>query len=174
MQHKNDNFIENSYDNKTEITWRVSSTKDREINCTQEKLENEIIDAKKWHHQKYQKSKVQKNNSNKNTDNISYTDTDTDNIAFPTKSILHKWPKDTVLIIGDSMISEIDEKRLSSQQNVKMRSFPGASIVDMYNYLKLLLKKVPGTAILHVGTHNCVNESSNKVLNKILSLKQCI
>ena len=72
------------------------------------------------------------------------------------------------------MISEIDEKRLSSKQNVKVRFFPGASIVDMYNYLKPLLKKVPGAVILHVGTHNCVNEPSNKVLNKILSLKQCI
>ena len=45
------------------------------------------------------------------------------------------------------MISGIDEKRLSSKQNVKGRFFPGVSIEDMYNYLEPLLKKVPGTII---------------------------
>ena len=66
------------------------------------------------------------------------------------------------------MISGICEKQLSSKQNVKVRFFPGSSIEDMYDYLKPLLKKVPKTIILHVGTNNCVNESFNIVLDKIL------
>ena len=52
--------------------------------------------------------------------------------------------------------------------------FSGASIKDVYDCLKPLLKKAPGTKILDVGTNNCVTESSNKVLNEIMSLKQNI
>ena len=56
-----------------------------------------------------------------------------------------------------------------------MRFFPGASVEKMHDYLlKPLLKKVPGTIVLHIKTNNCVNESPNNVLNKILSLKECI
>ena len=64
-----------------------SSNKSRKSKCTQEKLENQIIDIRKSHHQKYQKSRVQKNN-NSNTDRgtISYSD----NIAPSNKSNLHK------------------------------------------------------------------------------------
>lgn len=36
------------------------------------------------------------------------------------------------------------------------------------------MKKVSGTIILHVGVNNCVNESSNNVLDKTLSSKKCI
>ena len=144
------------------------SKNSRKNKCTQEKWENEIIDVRKSHYQKYQKSRAHNNNSNIDTDNISYIDTNIDNIAYLDKTNLRKWLKDTVLIGGDSMISEIDEKQLSSKQNVKVRFFPGSSIKDMYDYLKPLLKKVPKTIILHVGTNNCVNESFNIVLDKIL------
>ena len=64
---------------------------------------------------------MQNNNSNKDTDSISYTDTY--NNAFPKKSNLHKLMTDTVLIVGGHVISGIDEKRLSSKQNVKKRFF---------------------------------------------------
>ena len=39
-----------------------------------------------------------------------------------------EWKKGTVLILGDSMISGIDEKRLTSNGSVKVRIFPGSTI----------------------------------------------
>ena len=75
-----------------------SSIKHRKSKCTQEKSENQII-VTISHHQEYQESRIQNNSSNTTTDSISYIDTD--NIASPNKSNLHKWPKDTVLIVGD-------------------------------------------------------------------------
>ena len=72
------------------------------------------------------------------------------------------------------MISGIDKKRLSKKYLVKVRRFPGASVDDMYHYVRPLLQKYPDTIILHVGTHNCVNESSRVVLDKILNLKTFI
>ena len=75
-------------------------------------MENQFIDSRKSHHQKYQKSRVQSNISNTDADSIFYTDTDTDNSASPNKLNLHKWPKYTVLIVGDCMILGMDEKQL--------------------------------------------------------------
>ena len=55
-----------------------------------------------------------------------------------------------------------------------MKSFPGATIEDMYDYIKPLLKKCPKNIILHIGTNNTVNDTSRIVLDKLLSLKAFI
>ena len=52
-----------------------------------------------------------------------------------------------------------------------MKSFPGAKIEDIYDYIKTLLKKCPKNIILHIGTNNTVNDTSRIVLDKLLSLK---
>ena len=45
----------------------------------------------------------------------------------------HPWPKNTILIAGDSMINGINEKRISTNfKSVKVRCFSGATIDDMY------------------------------------------
>ena len=48
------------------------------------------------------------------------------------------------------------------------------TIMIMYDYIKLLLKKCPDNIILHVGTNHAVNESSKVVLGKLLELKKFI
>ena len=40
---------------------------------------------------------------------------------------------------GDSMISGIDEQRLSKKYPVEVRLFPGASAADIHQYLRPLL-----------------------------------
>ena len=99
--NKTDNFIQNSDHNKKEITQRLSTTKNRKSQCAHKKLENQIFEGNKSHHQKYQISGVDNNSFITDADNISYTDTD--NIASPKKWILHREPKNTVLIVGDSI-----------------------------------------------------------------------
>ena len=54
---------------------------------------------------------------------------------------------------------------------MKMESFPGAIIENIYDYIKPLLMKCSKNIILHVGTSNTVNETSTIVLDKLLSLK---
>ena len=51
----------------------------------------------------------------------------------------HAWPPNTVLIAGDSILNCIEENRLKKNLSVKVRSFPGSNIDDMYDYLKPLL-----------------------------------
>ena len=96
-----------------------------------------------------------------------------ENIEISTK----KWRKGTTLIVGDSMLYGINEERLSGkrkQHNIKVRVFPGATVDDMYDFLKPLIGKSPKNIILHVGTNNTSNETSRSVLNKLLALKSFI
>ena len=61
--------------------------------------------------------RVQNNNSNTDSDNISYTVTDTDNIASPSKSNLHKWMKDTHLDHCD-LIRNLNVDGCPTKQNL--------------------------------------------------------
>ena len=84
----------------------------------------------------------------------------------------HKWSKNTTLIAGGSIVSVIEEKRISGQcRKVKVKSFPGAITDDMYDYIKPQLRKCSKNIILNIGTNNTVNEISRTVLDKLLSLK---
>ena len=85
------------------------------------------------------------------------------------------WPPNTVLI-GDSMINQIDEKRLSTstKKTVKVRSFGGAGVKEIYPKLGSLLRKKPSNIILHVGTNDSVNKASETILDDLLKLKHHI
>ena len=86
------------------------------------------------------------------------------------------WPQKTILIVGDSMINQLDEERLSksSKRNVKVRSFGGATIKMMYDRITPLLKKKPETVILHVGTADATYKSSNEIMDDLLKLNYFI
>ena len=64
----------------------------------------------------------QSNNNNKNDD-------------------VHIWPKDAVLVTGDSILNGLEENRMRNIGNhsVKIRAFPGADVLDMYSYITPLL-----------------------------------
>ena len=65
-------------------------------------------------------------------------------------SSIRQWKKGTTLIVGDSMLAGIVEKRISGNKSVKVRLFPSATTHGMYDLLKPLLKKNPENIILHV------------------------
>ena len=67
------------------------------------------------------------------------------------------------------------ERRISKRdRKVKVKNFPGATIDDMYDYIKPLLKGCPDNIVLHVGANNMVNEPSKLVLDKLLNLKKFV
>ena len=82
------------------------------------------------------------------------------------------WPKGTYLIIGDSLLSGVEESRLGKE--IKIRCHPGACLFDMYSYVVPLLEKKPGGIILTVGTNDSVNKCSPQILNELLELKSWI
>ena len=93
----------------------------------QEKLENQIVYARKSHHQKYQESRLQNENLNAAANSV----------PSLINSNSHKWPKDTLFIFGDSTISGINERQLSRKKQVRVRLFLVASLEDMYDYLSI-------------------------------------
>ena len=90
-------------------------------------------------------------------------------------NVIHTWPRKTILIASDSMFSQLDGKRLSKNgHKVKVRPFKGSTINDMYHYLYPLLQKQPEYVILHVGTNDCADYTSDVVLERLLLLKEHI
>ena len=81
-----------------------------------------------------------------------------------------KWRKNTVLIVGDSMLSNINERTLSRKYTIKVRSFPGATVSDMFDYLKPLLKKEPEKILLLIGANDVEHKTAALILAEIKSL----
>ena len=159
----------------------TSNTETRGTITKKGHIDHQIKEVRKQHHQKYKHSKIAIPEKNViPTTSETEIDTKASSSSNPSSVItlnsklqIHKWSGNTILITGDSMISGIDEKRLSKKYPVKVPPFPGASDDDMY-HLRPLLEKCPEPIILHVGTNNCVNESSGVVLDKTLNLKTFI
>ena len=83
----------------------------------------------------------------------------------------HKWSKNTTLTI----VSGIKENRILRQwRKFKVKSFTGATIEDIYDYIRLQLKKRQKNIILHIRTNNNVNKTLRTVLDKFLSLKALV
>ena len=69
------------------------------------------------------------------------------NEAFPME-IKHMWPAGTCAIVEDSIITGIDEKRLSKNRLVKVHDFRGATLADINHQFIPILKKKPDVLML--------------------------
>ena len=85
-----------------------------------------------------------------------------------------EWRKGTTLILGDSTISGLIEKKMSRNRKIKVRYFPGAKIKDMYHYAIPLLEKKPENIILHLGTNDAPYKSDTDILKDLIELKDFI
>lgn len=83
------------------------------------------------------------------------------------------WPKNTTLITGSSIISGLDEQRLKKYK-VKVRSFPGACIDDMFDVLQPLLKKNPTNIIIHISSNDAPQKSAEQIITEITNLRDYI
>ena len=70
------------------------------------------------------------------------------------KEIEHTWPPDTCVLMGNSIITGIDEKRLSKNHFVKLHDFRGATLADINYDVIPILKKKQDVIILHAGTND--------------------
>ena len=60
----------------------------------------------------------------------------------------------------------------STKQNIGVPCFPGATIQDMRDYLKPILRRNPDSIILHVGTNDANHNKAKKIMDDIDSLCQ--
>ena len=90
------------------------------------------------------------------------------------KETKHTWPAGTCVIVGDSTITGIDEKRLSKNRLVKVHDFRGAIVAHINHHIIPILKKKLDVIILHVGTNDSVSRTSREILDDQLQLKSAI
>ena len=90
------------------------------------------------------------------------------------KEIKRTWPSCTFVIVGDSVISRIDEKRLSKNRLIKVHNFRGVTLANINQHIILILKKKPDVTILHVITNDSVSSTSREILDDLLQLNSAI
>ena len=67
------------------------------------------------------------------------------------------WPNGTICIAGDSIVSGLQPDLLSQKRKIKVKSFSGANVRDMYDNIKPILRLKLEYIILHVGTNDALN-----------------
>ena len=85
----------------------------------------------------------------------------------------------SITVIGDSMIKNIDgfkmKQGMESKDRIYVKTFPGAKIECMEDYVKPSLKYNPNVFLLHVGTNDLRSEKSPvDIGNDILTLAKKI
>ena len=91
-------------------------------------------------------------------------------------SLYTQWPVGTVCILGDSMLSNLDERRLGRDDKVKVRFHCGGNLEDMFDHIKAVLRRKHTNIIFHVGTNNTPNQDPRTIrLNRYIEvrLKTC-
>ena len=83
----------------------------------------------------------------------------------------HTWTKGTILIMGDSILSQIREGKLCEKGTIKVRSFPVDKFDNFYHYAIPLINKKPDRVVLHMGANNAPHCTPEKMVDQILELK---
>ena len=86
------------------------------------------------------------------------------------------WPKGSCLMIDDSILEGLDERKMPGKRVVKVGKFPRATTDDTYHYLMSLLQKQPDNVILHVTneTNDASTCNSSEIVENILKLRSFI
>ena len=74
-----------------------------------------------------------------------------------------------VFIIGDSMIKNITDTGISREKIIKMRLHPGATTIDICDYIKPELRQKPDVVIVHCGTNDIPNN-----INTVKKIKKLV
>ena len=85
-----------------------------------------------------------------------------------------KIKKKTVLIVGDSMLNDIEESKLSKTRHIRVQPIPGGKIDDIKENLNDLLHEELQKVIIHVGTNNAMTDTSKEIFEKLISFKHQI
>ena len=77
-----------------------------------------------------------------------------------------------VFVVGDSMLNDISERRITTQHSVKVRNFPGATTERKNEEIDDILQSKPSLIIIHTGTNDLATKT-NPLNNLRKILKKC-
>ena len=72
------------------------------------------------------------------------------------------------------MVLGLKQELPNKKHQVKVRCCRGATVEDMFDYVKPILKRKPDYVVLHVGTNNAKDMTSRNILGKLLQLKTAV
>ena len=58
------------------------------------------------------------------------------------------------LTVGDSILKNLQGRKLSRSSKVKVSSLPGCTTMDMRDHIKPILRRNPDAIVMHVGTNS--------------------
>ena len=70
------------------------------------------------------------------------------------KSVL---TKNSVIIVGDSMVKHVAGPGISKKNNIKIKTNPGAATEDIADYIKSSIRNKPGFLLVHSGANDLTN-----------------
>lgn len=75
-----------------------------------------------------------------------------------------------IYILSDSMLNQIDDKRLSKKCDVKVKCHGGCTIKCIYKHLPEIAISKPNYIIVHVSTNDSTTKTSDEILREINKL----
>ena len=73
------------------------------------------------------------------------------------RKVTKDYPK--IEVIGDSLLNGIEESKLSSKGNIKVRNYPGATTEDLKDHANPTIRKKVDLIIIHAGTNDITKKS---------------
>ena len=110
--------------------------------------------------------------TNQDKTTTSLEDSQTQTIPTNQNKTNIQWPTGTTLVVGDSMLGGIEESRFGPTR--KVRSFPGATIDDIFEYIVPLLRKRPNRLIAHVGSNDAWFSTAKQIADDLHKLQTFI
>ena len=85
--------------------------------------------------------------------------------------------KKKIVIRGDSILNEIQEKGMSKNYRVKVNNFPGGTSATILENIDQLVKSKPDCQIVHAGTNNLANgtnllNQTKKIIKQVKKVSQ--
>ncbi|XP_057290263.1 rho GTPase-activating protein gacU-like [Hydractinia symbiolongicarpus] len=82
--------------------------------------------------------------------------------------------KKHVIIIGDSMVKEINPRGISRYHKVDVRSHSAATTSDLIDHIKPYVRKKPDIIVIHIGTNDLTNKvnTRKKIKNVIAAIRE--
>ena len=129
-------------------------------------LENEQVNVdklgatsnQKTEEDKEQKKKKRKTKAKKKTTNDATSSKPMEGEQAKAKQQEERQPQQqrkTVVVAGDSIIKYVKGWELSNnKQNVAVKSFSGATVEDMKDFLRPTIRRQPDKLVIHVGTND--------------------
>ena len=80
-----------------------------------------------------------------------------------------------IVIIGDSLLNGLEEKRMKRDHDIQIRPHPGASSLDISDHIRPVLRRTPDCVIVYAGTNDITkNEDTIKNIEEMVNAAKTI